>query len=427
MPLFALLLLLQNQAPAEERFTLDNGLEVVLKPIAAAAVIAYRAGVLHEPAERHGLAHLVEHLVFRGATKSFKAGEAEKAQIAAGPFGQPFLDANAETLHDFTYFYGICLPDKLEQALKIEGERMRTCEFTKELLDAERERALKEVATVAQSVPATAYNRALAMTYAKARYRLPKVGSAASMKAATVDEAKGFYDAWYRPNNAVLIVYGKFESTKVKEWIAAEFGAHAKAGLPDVDLPEEADEKGERAELEGAPRQVMLTWQAPGNGTREKAAILVAVYRLLRVRGAIHDQSTQASLYDDPFVRGRSMVTISAVLKDGADPAEAAIAAQGWIDGFTLDARTLDEARSNLRNNISGNDAFQLGFIPKREEKKYAQALGQVAINRARTEVAGAGRIAELMKNAEALTVDDVTSTVKKWLSKERANVVIVK
>jgi predicted Zn-dependent peptidase len=429
--LLAALLIVQTKAAVEERLTLDNGLEVVLKPVdgpeVAAVVVAYRAGVAHEPAERHGIAHLVEHLVVRGATASFKAGEAEKAQIAAGPFGQQFMDANAETLHDFTYLYSVCRADKLEQALKIEGERMRGCLFTQELLDAERARALEEVATVAKSAPAQAYNRALALTYSTSRYRLPKVGSEGPMKAATLDDARAFYDAWYRPNNAALIVYGAVEPKKAKEWIATHFGGHAKAVLPAVEAPEEPDEKGERAEFTGSPRQVMVTWLSPENGTKEKAAIMVAVYRLLRARGAIHDLSQQAFFFDDPYLRGRSMITLSAVLKEKSDPAEAATAAQAWIDGFTLDEASLDEARTNLRNDLTSNDTFQVSLIPKREEKKIAQALAQIAINRARVEVAGAGRAADLLKAADALTVAEVMAAVKSRLSKERANVVIVK
>ncbi len=434
--ILSLLLSAASAAPAqekavEERFTLENGLEVILKPAdrldLAACLIGYRAGVVNEPPERHGLAHLVEHLVFRAATTSFKAGEAEKAQTAAGPFGKPFIDANAETLHDFTYYYSICAPEKLEQALQIEAERMRTCEFTKELLDAERVRALEEVAATFKNPAAVAYHTALDLTYAKLRYRLPKVGGAESMKAATLDEARAFYETWYRPNNAVLIIYGKFNAANVKDAIKEHFGPYSKAELPKVEMPDEPERKGQRAVVKGDVKQLMMTWLAAPNGTKEKAAIMAAICHLLRSRGKIHEHGRDVFLFEEVFNRGRSMTVLSAALTVDADPDAAADAVQEWLDAFTIDEKKLDAARTSLRNEFSGNDVFPLGFIPKEKKERYASSLVQIAINRMRAESAGHGRIEELLKLVDALTVDDVTAAVKKHFSKGRANIVIVR
>jgi predicted Zn-dependent peptidase len=333
------------------------------------------------------------------------------------------MDANAETLPEFVYFYSVCKPDKVEQAIAIEAERMRTCVFEAAVLRLEREKALAEVANVGANPAAQAWAKLQSLAYPKSREGLPKVGSEEPMKAATLEEAKAFYDAWYRPNNAVLVVYGAVDIAKAKEAIAAKFGVIKKAELPKVERG--AGEGGGRAEVKGEPRQVLVGWTSAPAGTKEKAALLVATYVLRVQRGDVHKKAKQVMFWDDPFVAGRSLVTFVAAPNDGVEPDDVAAAAQAWVDGLVLDAKKLDAAKANLRNDLAGNDAFQLGFVNRKDEKKYGQVLAQVAINRVRREIGGG--LGDVPKHAEALEVEDVKAAVAKYLAKEKAAVVIVR
>lgn len=427
------LLLAAQQAPAEERVVLDNGLVVVAKRAAhqdlVAVVLSYRAGVLREPADRHGLSHLVEHLVVRGATTSWKQGEAEKAQIEAGPFHRAFMDANAETLHDFVYFYSVCPSARLDQALRIEAERMRSCTFTRELLDVERGRALDEVKSVAASPMAAAWNESQRLAYRALAYGRPKVGSAEGMKAVTVEEAKAFYDAWYRPNNATLLIYGNVDPAEAIAAARERFGGLEKADLPAIEQPKESGGTGARSTIDGEPRQVLMSWPSPFPDAADRPALVVGIYALLGRRGAIHGLTSQVFLFDDVFRAGRSTVTLSTLLKPDADPAAVEKAAHDWIAGLAakdLEPKALEQARLRLKNDFGGNDTFQLGFVPKKDVERYAQALVQVAINRARREAVPEGRIEALLEASAEVSAEDVRKAVATWLAPERANVVIV-
>src|SRR5262245_50664952 len=94
---------------AEERFKLENGLQVILVPEkdqpAAVVALGVRAGVYNEPAGRCGLAHLAEHLFWYGATKSYPENRGFDALAREGPLGIAFQDVNAETMWNLTYFY----------------------------------------------------------------------------------------------------------------------------------------------------------------------------------------------------------------------------------------------------------------------------------------------------------------------------------
>ena len=272
-----------GQKASEERFELANGLTVVLKDVRHMDVIvtgiAYRAGVVDEPEGKQGLAHIVEHLVIRGAIPSYPRYEAENKFLDDGVINKPHQDSNAETLHDLTYFYSIQPDENLEVQLKIESERMRKVKFDQTLLDGERPKVLNEIKNVTNNPSGRAYNRLLEMTFSKAGYRHPKAGIDKSVRAITLEDAEKFYRTYYRPDRAVLVVYGKLPKN-AKDLVKKYFSPILKPGdkVPEP-MKEPHEAKGGR-EIVDLPKnvlpQIMITYKSAEPDTHDKAVVLAS-------------------------------------------------------------------------------------------------------------------------------------------------------
>ena len=224
---------LPNSAIAEvfspKSFVLNNGLTVVVVEDYRAPVVThmvwYKVGSADEPKGASGIAHFLEHLMFKG-TKRFKPGEASKIIAKNGG------NENAFTSYDYTAFYQTVSPDKLSVVMDIESDRMQNLQLSDNDILAERDVVLEERRTRTDNSDAALFreqvNAAMYLTYP---YRIPIIGWANEIKRLNKEMALTFYDRWYAPNNAILVVAGAVAGEDVKELAEIYYGVIPKKQL----------------------------------------------------------------------------------------------------------------------------------------------------------------------------------------------------
>ncbi|GIE83798.1 M16 family metallopeptidase [Actinoplanes regularis] len=230
-----------------ERFTLANGLRVVLSPDRSAPVVGvavvYDVGIRSEPEGRTGFAHLFEHLMFQGSENLEKLAHFRHVQGAGGSF-------NGSTHLDYTDYFEVLPAGALERALFLEADRMRGPRLTEENLR-------NQVDVVKEEIRVNVLNR----PYGGFPWlKLPPVmfktfpnahdgyGSFEDLESATVEDAQGFFDRYYACGNAVLSVAGDFDVAEATALIEKHFGDVPSRPAPVLPAFDEPDLDGERRE-----------------------------------------------------------------------------------------------------------------------------------------------------------------------------------
>ncbi len=334
--LFALSLALPVSAQAEIlEQTLSNGMRVIVKtdrraPVAVSQVW-YRAGSTDEFNGTTGVAHVLEHMMFKG-TKTVPAGEFSRRIAAAG--GRE----NAFTSRDHTAYFQTLQKDRLELALKLEADRMANLElsadeFAKEIQVVMEERRLR----TEDNPQAQLYEGLMAMAYMAHPYRRPVIGWMDDLRNMSVDDARHWYERWYAPNNATLVVAGDVDPAQVFSWAQQYFGPLAAKALPQRKPQNEPEQHGERQVVVKAPAKlpvVALAWKAPTLTDPEKDSDPYALEILAGVldghASARLNQSlvrekrlaTEASAGYDAVSRGPSLFMVDATPAEGHTVAE---------------------------------------------------------------------------------------------------------
>jgi zinc protease len=212
-------------APADnavDYFVLDNGLEVVVIPDHRAPVVThmvwYKVGSADEPAGKSGIAHFFEHLMFKG-TERHPAGALDTAVSALGG------NLNAFTTADVTAYFETVPADALAQMMDFEADRMRGLVLTEDVIGAERDVVLEERRQRVESSPQALLNEEFAATlYQNHPYGIPVIGWMHEMEQLNRTDAVAFYDQYYAPNNAVLVVAGDVDADTVRTLAEASYG-----------------------------------------------------------------------------------------------------------------------------------------------------------------------------------------------------------
>lgn len=244
--------------------TLENGLEVWVKvdsraPVAV-SMLWYKVGSIDETNGTTGVAHVLEHLMFRG-TEAVPAGEFARQIAEVG--GQ----SNAFTASDYTGYHEQLHKSRLELALKLEADRMANlkfdaAEFTKELRVVMEERRQR----VDDSPRATVFEQLNAALYVAHPYRAPVVGWMSDLENMQLRDAQEWYRTWYAPNNAVLVVAGDVDPQEVFALAKKYFGPIPQRTLPARKPQTEPQQRGVRRIVVKAPASmpsVALAYHAP--------------------------------------------------------------------------------------------------------------------------------------------------------------------
>jgi len=339
----------------EESFTLKNGLQVVVIPNHRAPTVThwvwYKTGAADEERGRSGAAHFLEHLMFRG-TKTVKPKEF--SQLVARVGGEE----NAFTSWDYTAFFQTIAADQLPLVMRLESDRMHNLVITDDQLKPERNVVLEEWGMRIGNQPDALLDEQVeAALYLNHPYRIPVLGWKNEIETLDVPAEKHFYDTWYAPNNAVLIVAGDVTVEQVKQLADTWYGK-----IPSKPLPprERTGEPGRSADavlrLEDA-RVRQPSWSryylAPSYrtaGSDQPYALQVvadalgggASSRLHKALVLDQGLATGAGAWyeADRYDLGRFLIEVNArpnVTLDRLGDAAAEVVAKALADGFTAD------------------------------------------------------------------------------------------
>lgn len=225
-------------------FTLDNGLKVIVREDHRAPVVVsqvwYKVGSSYETPGQTGLSHALEHMMFRGS-KNVGPGQASLILRDLG------AEENAFTSDDYTAYYQVLARDRLGVAFELEADRMANLllpaeQFSREIEVIKEERRLR----TDDKPGAKAYERFKAMAYPASGYHTPTIGWMADLERMKVEELRHWYQAWYAPNNATLVVVGDVQPDEVKALAERYFGPIPRRDVPPSKIPMELAEPGER-------------------------------------------------------------------------------------------------------------------------------------------------------------------------------------
>ena len=217
-------------ASSVKQWTLPNQLHVVYVPDAKAPVVTvqvfYHAGGKDEPADKRGIAHMFEHMMFKGSRHVRPEEHARFIDAVGG-------NENAFTEDDVTAYHDTIPPSALEFTLKLEAERMRGLELTQKTIDSERQVVIEELRVSLENNPISkALDTVMHLAFKVHPYRQEAIGEKKMLDTVTVADCRRFYDTYYRPNNATVVVAGDVDEATVKKLVDASFGALPAGATP---------------------------------------------------------------------------------------------------------------------------------------------------------------------------------------------------
>jgi zinc protease len=334
----------QNTAHAEtfER-TLANGLKVVIKEDHRAPVVVqqiwYKVGSMDEVSGTTGVAHALEHMMFKG-TKSVPAGEFSRRIAAAG--GRE----NAFTNSDYTAYFQQLDKSRLPLAMKLESDRMHNLNLTAKEFGKEIKVVMEERRMRTDDEPQSLMNEIMMATiYEEHPYHHPVIGWMSDLEAMTVNDVRNWYQRWYAPNNATLVVAGDVKADEVFALAQRYYGGIPRKVLPARRQYTEPKQVGIKRLVVKAPAelpQLVMAYQAPALRDPKQDWKPYALEMLAGVldgnesarlnQHLVREQqvaSTVGADYD-PESRGPSLFTLEATPSTGktVQDAEAALRAE---------------------------------------------------------------------------------------------------
>ena len=266
-------------------FTLDNGLEVVVVTNRRAPIVThmiwYKVGAADDPSGKSGIAHFLEHLMFKGTDT---LGPGEFSNIIARIGGQE----NAFTGQDYTAYYQTVAKDRLEIVMKYEADRMTNLKLSDEVVLPELNVVLEERRSRVDRDPGSQLGEALrAVLFLNHPYGLPAIGWEEEIRSLTREDAEEFYRRWYAPNNAVLIVAGDVEPEDILALAETYSGVIPARELPVRQRPPEPKQIAARRVTLEHPRvrqpSVTISYLAPSYhaGASEHAEALQVLDEIL--------------------------------------------------------------------------------------------------------------------------------------------------
>ena len=237
-----------------EEFKLKNGLKLIVQEDHRSPVVVsqvwYRAGSLDEVNGKTGVAHVLEHMMFKG-TQLVKAGQFSRLIAAAGG------KENAFTGADYTCYFQQLEKSHLALSFKLEADRMANLQLSKEEFDKEIKVVMEERRWRTDDKPQSKVNEAFqAAAYQTSPYARPVIGFMNDLENMTYEDAREWYHTWYAPNNATLVVVGDVKAEEVYKLAQQYFGKLSPKVLP-VRRPQiEPVQIGERIVLVKAPAKL---------------------------------------------------------------------------------------------------------------------------------------------------------------------------
>ena len=352
-------------------FKLENGLEVIVITDHRAPIVThmvwYKVGAADEPVGKSGLAHFLEHLMFKG-TSNFPAGEFDQVINENG--GQQ----NAFTSYDYTAYYQKIAKEHLPIMMKYESDRMTNVVLTEEVIAPEREVVLEERASRIENRPGAQLAEIVhASLFTNHPYSIPLIGWEDEIKNLSVEDVLSFYKRYYSPNNAILVVAGDVTVEEVRK-LAEDYYGNIEPGekLPErmrtkVQLPK-ADHVITFSNERVQKPSVQKNWVVPSELIAEGYESL-ALTMLENILG----DGTSSRLYNKLIVeekratsvsvsywgsrRDQTIFSVSATPRDGISLEEILADVQAEIDLIVEEG--IDEHELNrIKRNFVASDIY---------------------------------------------------------------------
>ena len=253
-----------NQLVDTHEFKLSNGLKLIVREDHRAPTVAhmvwYRAGSIDETNGRTGVAHVLEHMMFKG-TRQVKAGEFSRLVAAVG--GRE----NAFTSRDYTAYFQQVEKSKLEDVIKLESDRMSNLNFDDAEFDKEIQVIMEERRLRTEDNPSSLLNESLMATaFMSSPYRHPVIGWMNDLVNMKAVDARDWYRSWYAPNNATVVISGDVDPQQIYKMVLKYYGTATAHELP-VRKPQiEPPQKGiKQVQVKAAAdnAQLAMAWKVP--------------------------------------------------------------------------------------------------------------------------------------------------------------------
>lgn len=356
-------------------YMLANGLKIVVKEDHRSPVVIsqiwYKAGSIDELNGTTGVAHVLEHMMFKG-TKNIGSGEFSKKIAAVG--GRD----NAFTSRDYTGYFQQLHKSKLALAMKLEADRMRNLILTKEEFAKEIKVVMEERRLRTDDQPhALVYEKMMSVAYQSHPYRRPIIGWMNDLENMSVGDAQEWYDRWYAPNNAVLVLVGDVDPKEVYSLAQKYYGEIKSRPIASLALRKpqtEVTQAGIKRLQIKAPAQMpylVMGYHAPvlhdANADWEPYALQMLV-GVLDGNGSarlnkelVRNQQIASSInadYDSTG-RGPGMFFLSGTPSEGRSAAELESALRIEIERL-IDAGVTEKELRRVRAQVVSGHVFQL-------------------------------------------------------------------
>jgi zinc protease len=361
-----------TQAEEVTTYQLDNGMDVVVIEDHRAPVVVhmlwYRAGSADEPVGSSGVAHYLEHLLFK-ATDTVESGEFQRVVAENGG------SDNAFTSYDYTGYFQRVAADRLPLMMQYEADRMNNLVLTEDDIVSERGVILEERNQRTENSPnALAREQMRASQFLNHRYGVPIIGWKHEMETLDMDDALSFYDLYYSPNNAILVVAGDVQPDEVLALAQEHYGPiPMEPDLPERFRTQEPPQTAERRLIFEDPRvaqpYITRSYLAPERdaGAQEDAAALTYLADLLggspftSALGIALQFDTSIAVYAGAYYDGLNLddgtFGFTVVPSDGVSLQEAEDAMDAAIVDF-LEAGIDPERMEALRTQLKAGEIY---------------------------------------------------------------------
>lgn len=414
---------------AEERpvheFNLDNGLKILVRPDNRAPVVVsqlwYKVGSSYEHNGITGISHMLEHMMFKG-TDDLAPGEF--SEIVAENGGRE----NAATGRDYTWYFQSIAADRLDLVLRLEADRMRDLRLDEKEFLKERDVVAEERRRRYEDQPrSVTYEQFMATAYVNSPYHHLPIGWMADIQSYTLDDLQDWYDTWYAPNNATLVIVGDVEPDRVHKLARKHFGPLEPSDIPEVKPRAEAPQLGPKHVEVRARAQVpylLFGYKVPSLvGAAEPDEIYA-----LEVLAGILDGGESARLARN-VVRGGQLAASAGVSYDLSSRHDTLFVLSATpVKGVSreqLKAALLDEIEklqtepvgeaelARVKAQVVASDIYQ-------RDSMYYQAM---LLGIFETVGLGWSRLDEYVDGVQAVTAEQVQAVAKKYLVPGRRTV----
>ena len=366
-----------------EKYTLDNGLTVILHednstPLVAVNVL-YKVGSKNESEHKTGFAHLFEHLMFGGS---------ENIPDFDTPIQQAGGDNNAFTNSDLTNFYDIVPAENLETILWLESDRMQQLNFNQKGLDVQKKVVVEEFKETSINKPyGDFWHELSALAYTTHPYRWPTIGlKTEHIEDASLDDVRDFFEKYYHPSNAILVISGKQDLDNTKSLIDKWFAPIQSGELYTNTIPQELrqSEFRQRILYKDVPsRALYLAFHMPGRADKE-----FGIYDLL---SDILSHGRSSRFYQRLIKKTNLFSNLDAYITATIDPGLFIIEAKLMEDADLEEARSLiwneleklindpidPEELQKLKNGLTSSICFsEVSILHKAINLAYFEMLG---------------------------------------------------